>query len=106
MDIESAVPVFAALAQETRLTAFRHLVEAGSKGMAAGELATALNVPQNTLSFHLNTLQQAGLVTATRKSRHVFYAVDFTAVQGLLAFLLANCCRAEDRTCAQGLLSC
>jgi DNA-binding transcriptional ArsR family regulator len=99
MDTQSAVLVFAALAQETRLAAFRQLVEAGSTGMAAGALATAVGVPQNTLSFHLNALQQAGLITATRHSRHIFYAVDFAAVRGVLEFLTENCCRAEDRTC-------
>jgi DNA-binding transcriptional ArsR family regulator len=92
MESSIAVTALAALAQDTRLAAFRALVEAGPAGLAAGELAERLGVAAPTLSFHLATLAQAGLVTATRDGRSIFYAADFQAMQNLVGFLTENCC--------------
>jgi len=69
MDVDIKVPDairgFGALAQATRLEAFRLLVRCGTDGMAAGEIARSLNVPQNTMSTHLATLVNAGLLGLT-----------------------------------------
>ena len=57
-----------ALAQESRLNAFRLLVRSGPDGLAAGEIARQLSIPHNTLSSHLSILSNAGLITiASRK---------------------------------------
>ena len=93
METTAAVTALGALAQETRLAAFRKLVEAGPDGMPAGQLAETLGVAPPTLSFHLAALTQAGLVRATRDGRSIVYAADFTAMNGLVAFLTENCCR-------------
>ena len=85
----------AALAQTTRLRAFRLLVEAGPSGRAAGELSAALEVPPATLSFHLEQLSHAGLVGSRRTGRRVIYHADYAAMNHLVSFLAKNCCRPE-----------
>ena len=92
MTLDEAVKALGALAQETRLAAFRRLVQAGPDGMAAGALAAALDVPANTLSFHLSHLVQAGLATPRREGRSIVYTAGFTRMNGLLGFLTENCC--------------
>jgi ArsR family transcriptional regulator len=92
MDSTMAVRALGALAQETRLDAYRLLVQAGPAGHPAGMLAETLGVPATTLSFHLAQLLHAGLVTQRRAGRQLLYAADFTAMNGLIAFLTENCC--------------
>ena len=81
-----------ALAQESRLSVFRALVEAGPEGLAAGEIAGRLAVPPPTLSFHLAQLKGAGLVGARREGRSLIYAADFATMRKLVDYLLENCC--------------
>jgi|688.fasta_scaffold219098_4 ArsR family transcriptional regulator len=100
MDKTTAVNSFAALAQETRLSAVRLLVEHGRTGLPAGDLAQQLGVPHNTLSFHLAHLERAGLVTSQRNGRQVFYYAGIEAIQTLAQFLLANCCVRENKRTA------
>jgi len=92
MDEKRAQGAFAALSQPTRLAAFRQLVRHGPEGLPQGELADALGMPHNSLSFHLGHLERAGLVTTRRESRRVFYAVDMSRVADLVAFLVEDCC--------------
>jgi ArsR family transcriptional regulator, arsenate/arsenite/antimonite-responsive transcriptional repressor len=92
MDENSAVPALGALAQATRLKAFRLLVEAGPQGMPAGVIADALGVPAPTLSFHLAQLTRAGLILQRRNSRLLIYSVNIAAMNGLVAYLTENCC--------------
>lgn len=101
MDITSAINAFGALAQETRLLALRALVEHGHSGLPAGDLASQLQVPHNTLSFHLSHLERAGLVISKRNGRQVIYAADIESLQRLGQFLLENCCirEVENGTC-------
>ncbi len=100
MEINDAIEGFAALAQETRLAAFRLLVEAGPAGLPAGDVARALSVPHNTLSSHLAQLTRAGLVTARRDGRQMIFAADFDGMRGLIAFLIEDCCRGRPEACA------
>ncbi len=95
-----AIEVFEALSNETRLEAFRLLVQAGPEGLAAGEIAEALGVVQNTMSTHLQKLTRAGILRSERHSRHIIYSVDFTTVQGLVLFLLEDCCGSSAAVCA------
>ena len=87
-----AVDALAALAQETRLNVFRLLVMAGPVGLAAGEVGAQLGIPANTLSFHLKTLSQAGMVVSRQEGRFIFYAANYAAMDDLIAFLTDNCC--------------
>ena len=97
---DTVVTQLAALAQPTRLEVFRLLVQQGRGGLAAGEIAAALEVPPATLSFHLKELAHAGLVLARQDGRFVYYAARFDAMNVLLAFLTQNCCAAEGGACA------
>ncbi len=99
MKIAQAIVAFAALAQETRLQAFRILVEHGPLGIAAGELSKQLGIPHNTLSFHLSHLTEAGLVTSCKQGRSVIYCADLNRTQALVKFLLENCCAVSKTTC-------
>lgn len=95
MDIKNAICMFDALSQETRLHAFRLLVEAGHEGLAAGELSGELGIPHNTLSFHLSHLANAGLVASRKAGRSVIYTANYEGVRDLIAFLVKDCCSTE-----------
>jgi len=87
-----AIKALGALAQETRLSIFRLLVQAGEPGLSPGQLAKDLNIPNATLSFHLKELASAELVVARQESRYIYYAANFAAMNDLLAYLTENCC--------------
>jgi DNA-binding transcriptional ArsR family regulator len=100
MEKELAITALAALAQENRLDAFRLLVQAGPEGMAAGEVAAALNVPANTLSFHFDRLRNAGLVKVERRGRSLIYSARYETMNALLGYLTENCCQGKPEECA------
>ncbi len=100
MDNMKAADILAALAQESRLRVFRLLVRAGPEGVAAGEIARALEVPQNTLSAQLAILHRAGLVASRREGRSIIYMPDFGGVRKLMAYLLQDCCQGRPSACA------
>lgn len=95
MDLENALIAFDALSQETRLRAFRLLVEQGPDGLAAGTLAEKLGIPQNTLSFHLSHMANAGLVATRRAGRSIIYTADFAFFNNLIRYMVQDCCRAD-----------
>ena len=96
MQKSSAIDALAALAQDNRLDAYRLLVQAGPKGMPAGEVAAKLGLPPNTLSFHFDRLRQAGLVTVQRNGRSMIYAARYDTMNALLGYLTENCCGAPE----------
>lgn len=100
METEPALHAFAALSQPTRLEAFRLLIAHEPDGLAAGDLARLLSVPQNTLSAHFNVLTRANLVTSERRSRSIIYRAHLGRLEMLLLFLLKDCCegRPDIRT--------
>jgi ArsR family transcriptional regulator len=95
-----AVAALAALAQDNRLDVFRLLVQAGPEGMPAGQVAAALDLAPNTLTFHFDRLRDAGLVTVHREGRSMIYAAQFEAMNVLLGFLTENCCLGAAEKCA------
>jgi ArsR family transcriptional regulator len=92
MDSPQAVLALAALAHDTRLAIFRMLVERGPDGFAAGVIAEQLGIPPSSLTFHVQHLHRAGLITQRRVSRQLIYAADFAAMNGLVGYLTENCC--------------
>jgi len=98
MKAATAVNALGALAQEHRLALFRLLVQAGEDGMAAGAIAGALGLPNSSLSFHLAHLNRAGLIRQERQGRSLVYRADYGAMNGLLSYLMENCC--GGLTCA------
>ncbi len=95
MDIQNALIAFDALSQETRLKAFRALVEAGTEGLPAGALSEALGTPHNTMSFHLNHLSNAGIVSSRREGRSIIYMANFEMMRDLIGFMVKDCCSVE-----------
>ena len=87
-----------ALAQDTRLSIFRLLVQAGPEGMTAGRIGEALEIPAATLSFHLKELSRAGLLGSRQESRYVWYFANYAAMNELIGYLTENCCRASACT--------
>lgn len=99
MEQTGAIEALGALAHDHRMAAFRLLVRAGPPGLAAGEIAARLGMPPSSLSFHLAQLARARLLRTWRVSRHVFYAVDYPAMRGLLDFLMEDCCAGAPEIC-------
>ena len=91
-DSNTAVAALGALAQEHRLALFRLLVQAGEDGMAAGAIASALGIPNSSLSFHLAQLSRAGLIRQRREHRSLIYSADYAAMNLLVGYLMENCC--------------
>jgi ArsR family transcriptional regulator, arsenate/arsenite/antimonite-responsive transcriptional repressor len=100
MEKTAAVSALSALAQDSRLDVYRLLVEAGPEGMPAGEVAAALDLPPNTLTFHFDRLRVAGLVTVRREGRSMIYAARYDTMNALLAYLTKNCCSGAAKKCA------
>jgi DNA-binding transcriptional ArsR family regulator len=100
MEENSAAETFAALAQPTRLAAFRLIVEHMPEGLPAGDVARLLEVPQNTMSSHLAVLTRAGLVSFERRSRSIIYRAEIERVREMASFLVSDCCGGRPELCA------
>jgi ArsR family transcriptional regulator len=92
MKAADAISALGALAQEHRLAVFRLLVQAGAEGLAAGEIARRLDLPNSSLSFHLAQLSRAGLIRQERRHRSLIYRADYAAMDRLVGYLMENCC--------------
>lgn len=99
MKQDTAIALFAALAQPTRLSVFRLLVKAGGAGLPALEIARQVGVVPSTLSGHLATLKRSGVLTATRHHKEINYAANLAVVNDLIGFLLADCCNGQISNC-------
>jgi len=99
MKAKQVVSALGALAHEHRLGAYRLLVETGPAGMNAGAIATRLKLPPSSLTFHLQNLQRAGLITQERKSRELIYAADFSVMNGLGGCLTEKSCSGSPSDC-------
>ena len=99
MDVELALEAFSALSHETRLWAFRLLVQAGPGGLAAGEIAEALGSRQNTMSSHLKILAAAELIESQRDGRSILFKANYDTVRGLVLFLMEDCCAGNSAVC-------
>jgi ArsR family transcriptional regulator, arsenate/arsenite/antimonite-responsive transcriptional repressor len=92
MNAKEAIAALGALAHETRLAVFRMLVERGPNGLPAGTIAERLDMPPSSLTFHLQQLTHARLISQRRLSRQLIYATDFAAMNAVVAYLTENCC--------------
>ena len=99
METKDAVTAFAALAQESRVAVLRLLVQNGPDGLTPGVMGEALEMPPPTLSFHLKTLAQAGLVVSTQEGRFVRYLAAMPAIRALASFLTEDCCKGQLSRC-------
>ncbi len=99
MDVELALEALSALSHETRLWAFRLLVQAGPQGLPAGEIADGLGSRQNTMSSHLKILAMAGLIESQRDGRSIVYQANYDTVRELVLFLMEDCCAGNNAVC-------
>jgi ArsR family transcriptional regulator len=95
-----ALTALAALAHEHRLAIYRLLVKHGAEGLPAGVIAEQVGLVSSSLTFHLQHLTRAGLLTQRRVSRQIFYATDFAAMSSLIGYLTEECCTATGASCA------
>ena len=102
MDTAQTLAALRALAHESRLAAFRALVEAGPEGLAVGALRDRLALPPATLTAHLNVLRAAGLVSDLREGRSIRVRADFARMDALIAYLTENCCQGAACTPCAG----
>ena len=77
MKPKKALKMLSALAQDTRLSIFRLLIQEGPDGLSAGMISEILQVPAATLSFHLSQLTEAGLIDPTRDGRTIMYSAKY-----------------------------
>jgi ArsR family transcriptional regulator len=94
------IEALGALAHEHRLAVFRLLIERGPEGLPAGRIAERVGLVPSSLTFHLQNLQRAGLITQRRESRQLIYAADFNAMNALVGYLTENCCAESGAQCA------
>lgn len=98
MKTKSVVTALAALAQESRLNAYRLLVQAGPQGLAASKIGVQLDIAPSSLSFHLKELSNAGLIDARQEGRFIFYSANFDTMNSVLSYLTENCCGGKSCT--------
>lgn len=99
MKTSRATDALGALAHEYRLAIYRLLVERGPEGLAAGSIGSRIGLGPSSLTFHLQALQRAGLITVARASRQLIYSADFSAMNELVGYLTENCCTASTKAC-------
>jgi len=99
MEKKGALAALGALAQETRLDVYRLLVTQGPAGLPAGVIAERLGVLPASLTFHLQHLVHAGLITQRRLSRQIIYSAEYGTMTDLLTYLTENCC-GRGQSCA------
>ena len=94
-----AIAALAALAHEYRLAIYRLLVQQGPSGLPAGVIGERVGLQPSSLTFHLQALQRAGLITQQRASRQLIYSADYTVMNELVGYLTDNCCAAQGVAC-------
>jgi ArsR family transcriptional regulator, arsenate/arsenite/antimonite-responsive transcriptional repressor len=100
MKTPTVIGALGALAHEHRLALYRLLVQRGPEGLSAGVIGERIGLLPSSLTFHLQNLQRAGLITQRRESRQLFYAVDFSVMNGLVGYLTENCCGQSGGECS------
>lgn len=100
MKTSMVISALSALAHEYRLKIYRLLVEQGPEGLPAGVIGDRVGLLPSSLTFHLQNLQRAGLITQQRASRQLIYSADFDAMNGLIGYLTENCCAGSGADCS------
>ena len=99
--------MFSAMGTEARLRIMQLLLSAHPDGLVVSEIQEELEIPNSTLSHHLDKLKNEGLVQVRRESTFLRYTADTDALQELLQFLYAECCtrnkalKPEQITCCR-----
>ena len=100
MHEEGAIVTLSALAQASRLRAFRLLVERGETTVPAGEIARELGIPHNTMSVHLAVLTRSGLIDSHREGRSIRYGINVDGIKSVFRYLVDDCCGGHPELCS------
>ena len=108
MNERQALNMLGALSQQTRLRIVRRLVQCGESGACAGDIGKQVGASSSGVSFHLSMLENAGIVTSQRRSRHMIYRANFDDLGALMSFLLNDCCdnHPDIRACCDAPVEC
>jgi DNA-binding transcriptional ArsR family regulator len=99
MKTPAVIEALGALAHEHRLAIYRLLVEQGPSGLPAGVIGERVGLVPSSLTFHLQSLHRAGLISQLRASRQLIYSADYAVMTGLVGYLTDNCCAASGGRC-------
>lgn len=97
MEMNKVTEALSSLSQETRLKVFKLLLEYGRDGTIPSRIADELEMPPNTLSFHLSQMSRSGLVTSKKKGRSITYFANTSLIEELIEYLQVNCCAREEK---------
>jgi ArsR family transcriptional regulator, arsenate/arsenite/antimonite-responsive transcriptional repressor len=103
MKTAAVIDALGALAHEYRLAIYRLLVEQGPEGLPAGAIGDRVGLAPSSLTFHLQALQRAGLITQVRASRQLIYSADYSVMNELVGYLTDKCCSAGATSCEPGI---
>jgi len=92
VEVAKYADMFSAMGTEARLRIMQLLLTAHPEGLVVGEIQEELDIPNSTLSHHLDKLKAEDLVRVRRESTFLRYTANTEALQGLLQFLYAECC--------------
>ena len=106
MKVSDTVLALSALAHDARLAVFKLLLQAGPDGLAAGVIASRLELAPSALSFHLKELTHAGLLVQRPDGRKIHYSANFSAMTSLIAYLTDNCCQGAPCELATSAADC
>ena len=98
--------MFAAMGAEPRLRIMRLLLAAHPDGMVVGDISGELDIPNSTLSHHLDKLRNEDLVTVRREGTFLRYSAHTEGLQELLGFLYAECCTRNKAIEPQKIVCC
>ena len=96
----------AAMGTEARLRIMQALLYAYPEGMVVGDIQSELDIPNSTLSHHLEKLKNEDLVKVRREGTFLWYTANCDALQELLGFLFAECCGRSGAIDPQAIVSC
>lgn len=96
--------MFSAMGTEPRLRIMQLLLSAHPEGLVVGEIQKELDIPNSTLSHHLDKLRNEGLVQVIRESTFLRYRANTEALQELLQFLYAECCTRNKAVKPQSII--
>jgi ArsR family transcriptional regulator, arsenate/arsenite/antimonite-responsive transcriptional repressor len=105
-EVAKFADMFSAMGTEARLRIMQLLLSAHPEGLVVTEIQEELEIPNSTLSHHLDKLKHEGLVQVRRESTFLHYTADTDALQRLLQFLYAECCTRNKALKREQIIQC
>lgn len=105
-DVTRFADMLSAMGAEPRLRILRLLLTAHPDGLFVGEIGEELEIPNSTLSHHLDKLKNEGLVQIQREGTFLRYTANTAALEELLGFLYAECCTRNKAVKPQNIVCC